>query len=98
MTCVYVKYMRCGLVGSTASEGLSATCVVPSSETICRGSLQVLPASVEKEMEGPISGFIPSGVVECKIETYWNVVGLVQVTTGSPTSALAEKVPGVRNP
>src|ERR1700756_156917 len=90
--------MRRGLVGSTAREGLSASSVLPSRETICCGAVQVLPASVEKEMEGPMMKSKPSGVVVLRMETYWKLVGLLQVTTGSPISALAEKVPGVRKP
>jgi hypothetical protein len=45
---------RCGFVGSTASQGLSASCVVPLSEATCSGLLQVLPPSLENDTDGPM--------------------------------------------
>src|SRR6267154_188743 len=72
--------------------------MVPSTETVCIGLLQLLPLSAESETEGPMIGFRPSGVVVLRIEAYWKCFGLEHVTTGLPSRALKEKVPGVKYP
>src|ERR1700719_4192241 len=72
--------------------------MAPSTETACSGLLQLLPLSAENETEGPMIGFSPSGVVVLRMEAYWKCFGFEQVTTGLPSRALKEKVPGVKYP
>ena len=68
--CVYVKNIRCGFAGSTASDGLSASSVLPSSETACCGSLHVFPPFAENDTDGPMSGVKPSDAMVFKIDAY----------------------------
>src|SRR5258706_12729681 len=69
-TCVYVKYMWCGLAGSTAIDGLSANSVLPSSASTCCGSLQVFPPSVENDIDGPINALRTPNARGFKIHAY----------------------------